>query len=104
MSKMETGDITLDLDKVRIKDVLSETYRGCSDLLGTRFHETAEEFASRVDVYLDSNRVSIPVMLPLPSRNYPELTIEVDLRRRKVFARMASRKKQALVNHFLKTL
>jgi hypothetical protein len=100
----ETGNIVLDLDRVRIKDVLAEAHRGCTDLLGAEFDLTPEEFASKVDIYLDSNRVSIPVLIPLPSRKYPDLKIEVDLRRKKVFARMQSSKKQALVNHFLKNL
>ena len=101
---MSETEIALDLDRVRIKDVLAEAHRGCVDLLGTEFDLTPEEFASKVDVYLDSNRVSIPVFISLPSRKYPELKIEVDLRRKKVFARMVSKSKQALVNHFLKTL
>jgi hypothetical protein len=104
MSETVTGNIALDLDRVRIRDVLMEAYRGCSDLLGTGFDVTPEGFASQIDAYLESNRVSIPVLIPLPSRRYPELRIEVDLRRKKVFARMASRTKQALVNHFLKVL
>jgi hypothetical protein len=104
MSETGAGDIVLDLDKTRIKDILKEAHKGCVDLLGTDFNLTPEEFASQIDIYLDSNRVSIPVLIPLPSRKYPELKIEVNLRRKKVFARMASKSKQALLNYFLKTL
>lgn len=100
----ETGRIVLDLDKTRIKDILEEAYRGCSDLLGTDFDITPEEFSSKIDVFLDSNRVTIPVTLPLPSRKFPDLRIEVDLRRKKVFGRLRSKSKQALVNRYLKNL
>ena len=100
----ETENIVLDLDRTRVKDVLAEAYRGCADLLGTGFDLTVEEFVSTVEPYLGSNRVSIPVLLPLHSRKYPDLKIEVNLRQGRVFARMGSRTKQALVNYFLKTL
>jgi len=101
---LETGQIVLDLDRTRIKDILEEAYRGCSDLLSTDFEMSAEDFSSRIDIFLDSNRVTIPVTLSLPSRKYPDLRIEVDLRRKKVFGRLTSRSKQALINRFLKSL
>jgi hypothetical protein len=96
--------IELDIDRVRIRDILAEAHRGCSDLLGVTFSITIEDLLMKINPFLDSNRVSIPVVLPLPSRKYPELMLEVNLRRRKIFARMQSGSKQALVNHFLKTL
>ena len=102
---MDAEKIVFDIDWVRVKDILAESYRGCADILGIdAYNITIEDFVSKINIYMNSNRVSIPVRIPLPSRLYPELHIEVDLRRRKVFARMASRKKQALINHFLKTL
>ena len=101
---LETGIIALDLDRVRIRDILAEAYKGCADLLGTEFDVTMDVFVSKIEPYLASNRVSIPVQVSLPSRRYPELKIDVDLRQRKVFARMASKSKQAMVNYFLKTL
>ena len=97
-------EIYLDLNRDRIRSVLSETYRICAEQLNVEFKETLEGFTSRVEPYLESNRVSIPVRIPLPSRSFPELIIEVDLRRQKVFARMGSRKRQARLNHYLKLL
>jgi len=100
--------INLDFDKNRIKSVLSETYKAASELLDTSFDISSEEFISRIDPYIESNRTSIPVHIDLPSRQFPGLKIEVDLRRAKVFARIPSRSrvhpKQALLNYFLKTL
>jgi len=101
---LEPEKISFDIDGERLKSVLKEVYKGCSDLLNTPFDIPIEEFISKIDKYLDSNRVSIPIQISLPSRKYPELKIDVNLRQRKVFARMASRSKQALVNHFLKVL
>lgn len=102
------NDIFLDLDRNRIRSVLSETYKNCKNILGVEFEISEEEFMSRVNPYLDSNRVSIPVFIDLPSQRYPGLKIEVNLRRAKVFARIPSRRryhpKQVELNHFLKAL
>jgi hypothetical protein len=96
--------LTLDLDRNRIRTVLSETYRICQDYLGVDFNVSAEEFVSMIDPYLDSNRVSIPVTLNLASRKYPTMRIEVNLRRKKVFARLHPPSTQATLNHMLKAL
>lgn len=100
--------IVLDINRDRIKSVLSETYTICAEQLNVEFDKTQEEFVRQIDPYLDSNRVSIPVFLELPSARYPGLRIEVNLRRQKVFARIPSRKrhhpKQVLLNKYLKVL
>jgi hypothetical protein len=104
MNKSEEYVINLDLDRDRIKSILSETYRICGETLETGFDITSEEFASKTDIYIDSNRISTPVFLNLPSRNYPELRIDVDLRKKKVIARLGNRKKQILLNRYLTKL
>lgn len=107
---MEKGrnEIFLDLDRDRIRSVLSETYRSCKDILGVSFDITEGEFTSRVEPYLDTNRISTPVLIDLPCGKYPGLKIEVNLRRAKVFARIPSRrrfhKKQVELNRYLKAL
>lgn len=107
MEKKKT-DIYLDLDRDRIKTVLHETYDTAEDLLDTTFDLSIEEFVAQIDPYLDSNRVSVPVQIRLPSKKYPQLHIEVDLRRGKVFARIPSHArnhpKQVLLNRYLKVL
>jgi len=96
--------IELDLDRNRIKTILEETYKEISNLLKIQFNISSSDFVSKIMPYLESNRVSIPVFLDLPSDDFPEMKIEVNLRRKKVFARMRSKKKQALVNHYLNGL
>jgi hypothetical protein len=98
------GEIFLDLDRNRIKSVLLETYGACKDFLTTDFSITAEQFVSKIDPYLDSNRISIPVTLDLPSRKYPELKIEVNLRRRGVIARLYNRTLRTALNRYLTKL
>jgi hypothetical protein len=96
--------IELDLDKNRIRTVLAETYNICKDFLDTEILISGDQFVNQIDPFLNSNRVSIPVQIPLPCKKYPGTLIEVDLRRKKVFARMASSKLQAKLNHFLTVL
>lgn len=101
-------NIILDIDKDRIKSILSETYITCKDILNTEFEKSQDEFVSSIMPYLDSNRVSIPVFLDLPSRKYRGMKIEVNIRLQKVFARIPSRSrnhpKQVLLNRYLKAL
>jgi hypothetical protein len=102
--KTEKYEIFLDLDRDRIKTVLLETYSVCKDTLETDFLITAEQFQSKINPYLDSNRISIPVSLSLPSRKYPELMIEVSLRNKSVIARMHNRDMRIHLNRYLTQL
>jgi hypothetical protein len=96
--------IFLDIDHQRIKDVLGAVYDASQDILDTEFLISKVDFVSKIDIYLNSNRITIPVAINLPSKKYPELLIEVNLRKKGAFARMGSRKKQAELNHYLNTL
>jgi len=102
------NEIVLDLDKNRIRSILSETYRAASELLNVEFDISEEDFVCQIEPFLISNRVSIPVSIRLPSRMYPSLSIKVDFRRAKVFSRIVSRArnhpKQVLLNRFLNSL
>ena len=100
----ESYKIELDLDRDRIKSILFEVYNVCIDILGVKFFITAEEFVSKISPFLNSNRVSIPVLLNLPCSKYPELNIEVDIRKKKVIARMANKKLRILLNRYLTKL
>jgi hypothetical protein len=104
LKQKNNNEIFLDLDRTRIKTVLSEAYEACKDTLGVDFDIEQDAFVKGIDIYLDSNRVSIPVQLRLPSNKYPELIIEVNPRRKSVFARMANRDKQILLNRYLTKL
>jgi hypothetical protein len=98
------NEINLDLDLDRIKSVLLETYNVCKNQLDIEFNISSEEFVSKINPYLNSNRISIPISLPLPSKHYPEMVIEVNLRQKSVFARFRNRKKQAQLNYYLNAL
>ena len=97
-------NIEIDLDRDRIKTILAEAYEHCKTVLNEEFFETQEQFVAKINPYLDSNRVSVTVLLDLPSKNYPELKIEVNLRRKSIIARMANRKKRIYLNRYLTIL
>lgn len=100
----EEYKIELDLDRDRIKAVLTETYSICKDMLEVQFNVTVEEFVEKVDVFLGSNRVSTPFLLNLPSLKYPELKIEVNPRKKSVIARMTNKKRRIFLNRYLTKL
>ena len=97
-------EIKLDLDRDRIKAVLKEAYEVCQDTLVASFDIGCDVFVSRIDPYLDCNRISTVVGLHLPSRKYPELVIEIDLRRKKIIARMTNDRVRTHLNRFLTKL
>jgi hypothetical protein len=100
----EKTGIFLDIDRDRIKTILREAYTASHDLLGAEFNISVDEFVAKIDPYLNSNRVSIPVMLSLPSKKYPELHIEVDFRKKSVIARMANKDKRVFLNRYITKL
>lgn len=100
----EENKIELDLDRDRIRSILTETYRISEDMLGVKFDISSEVFVDKINVFLESNRVTTPVQLPLPSRQYPDLKIEVDPRKKSVIARMVNRKKRIFLNRYLTKL
>jgi hypothetical protein len=104
MKEPEIYKIELDLDRDRIRTVLAEAYEICKDFLNVAFDIEKDQFVSRIDPFLNSNRVSIPILLDLPNKSYPGMKIEIDLRRRKSKVWMFPKSKQATLNHLLKAL
>jgi len=100
----DKNKIELDLDRDRIKLILLETYSICKDMLEVEFNTTVDDFVKQINVYLDSNRVTGSVLLSLPSRPYPEMRIEVNLRKKSVIARMVNKKKRIFLNRVLTKL
>jgi|GEM_PF-3009468 hypothetical protein len=95
----------LDIDRNRIRTILAETYKIAKDYLEVKeFNITSEQFVDQIEPYLECNRIAIPVRINLPCTKYPGILIEVDFRKKKVFARTSNKQKQAMLNHFLKAL
>jgi len=97
-------EIYLDLNRERIRTVLEEAYKVSEDILGVTFNISKQEFVSKIEPFLASNRVSIPVQLSLPCRLYPNMIIELDMRRQKVIARNLNKKPRILLNRYITKL
>jgi hypothetical protein len=101
MRREADDKFVIDLDRDRIRTVVREAYKISSDFLVTEFLISADDFVAKLDPYLNSNRVTIPVSLELPSKKYPGMRIDVNFRQKKVFARVHPPSKQATLNHML---
>jgi hypothetical protein len=104
MRREADDKFVLDLDRDRIKTVLREAYVISKDFLQIEFDVSEDQFVAKIDPYLDCNRITIVISLSLPSKKYPLMRIELDPRRKKVFARLHPPSKQATLNHMLKAL
>jgi len=104
MRREADGEFIIDLDRDRIRTIVREAYKISSDFLVTEFLISVDDFVDQLAPYLDSNRVTIPISLELPSKKYPGMRMDIDFRRKKVFARVHPPSKQATLNHMLKVL
>lgn len=100
----EKYDIYLDIDRQRIREIIAEAYNICKLTLGADFGISQEDFVKKIDPYLDSNRITVPVTLNLPSRKCSDLRLEVDFRKKSIFARTYMKPKQVLLNRYLTSL
>lgn len=97
-------DISLDLDRNRLREIVGEAYDHILMVLNTKIKKTKISLLSELEAILTSNRVSVPVFFKLGVESAPDMMLRVDLRRREVFAISTFKKKQAKVNQYLKTL
>ena len=104
MRQEPDNKIVLDLNRDRIRTVLSEAYRTIKDYLDVDFLYSQQEFVSKIEPYLQSNRVTIPVALDLPSSRYPGTKVIINLRRQRVSVKIHPPSKQATLNHLLGAL
>jgi len=104
LKQLENDELSIDLDRTRIRDILFESYNICKDVLGVDFDISQDDFVLQVNPYLDSNRITIPFQVKLPSKQFPSMVIEVNPRKKSVFARLSNKDKQILLNRYLTKL
>lgn len=97
-------DISLDLNRERLREIVSEAYDHIILVLNTKVKKTKVSLLSELETIITSNRVSVPVFFKLGVESAPDMMLRVDLRRREVFALSSFKKKQARVNQYLKAL
>jgi hypothetical protein len=104
MREPEPYTIFLDVDRTRIRDILKEAYRTCQEILKVEFFISMEDFVAQIEPFLSSNRVSTAIHLHLPSSRYPEMLVEVSIRKKSVIIRMNDRNKRIYLNRVLSNL
>ena len=96
--------IEIDIDKERLREIVTEALRMIYEYLGGEYTLTKEQVLAELDSFIMSDRVSTEFFLHVGSRSIPDLKIRVDPRRRKVFLKSSFKKKTAKLNHFVKLL
>lgn len=96
--------IEIDIDKERIREIVSEALRMIYEYLGGEYDKTRDEVLLDLEKYIGIDRISTEFFLHVGSRSIPDLKMRVDPRKRKVFMKSSFRKKVAKLNHFVKLL
>jgi len=96
--------IEIDIDKDRLREIVSEALRMIYEYLGGEYTKTREEVLVELESYIGIDRISTEFFLHVGSRSIPDMKMRVDPRRRKVFLKSSFKKKVAKLNHFVKLL
>lgn len=96
--------IQVDIDKDRIRDIVSEALRMIYEYFDYGFRYTKEEIIDHLDSILNSDMITTTFFLNVGCEKIPDLTLRVDPRRKKVLCKSKFRKKVAKINHFVKIL
>lgn len=96
--------IEIDIDKERLREIVSEALRMIYEYLGGEYTRTREEVLAELESYIGIDRISTEFFLHVGSRSIPDMKMRVDPRRRKVFLKSSFKKKVAKLNHFVKLL
>jgi len=98
------NEIILDIDRDRIKEIVSESLRIIVEYSGGELLLTEESIQQKLDTILDSNTISTEFRLSIPLDKIPDLMLHIDPRKRKVLCKSCFRKKVARINTFIRVL
>lgn len=104
IKREELPRVNVDLDKERIRDIVSEALRMTYEYLGGDFTRTREDILEEVEKILATNQIATEFFLFIGSKKIPDLLIRVDPKRKEVLGKSAFKKKVAKLNHFLRIL
>jgi len=96
--------IVLDIDRDRLREIVSESLRIIKDYSGGSFLAVEEDILKNLDDVLDSNMVSTEFFLPIYLDKIPDLTLRIDPRRREVLCISSFKKKVSRINSFIRVL
>jgi hypothetical protein len=100
----EKTRIQVDIDKDRIREIVSEALRMLHEYLGGEFANTDEQITGNLERILSSGMISTQFYLELGSKKIPDLVLRVDPVRKEVLCKSTFRKRVAQINHFMRIL
>lgn len=94
----------VDIDEDRIREIVGEALRLIEEYFTEPLDRSIEQILEELDSILKCRKVSSYFFLSLSNKRIPDLSLRVDVRRRKVLCKSSFRKKVAKLNHFIKFL
>ena len=104
MIREELPQISLDIDRDRLREIVAEALRMMHEYLQEDFGYTDVQILQKLDEVIESGKVSTMFYLPIGSKKIPDLVLRVDPRRRDLLCKSAFKKKVAKLNHLITTL
>lgn len=98
------NEISLDIDKDRIKEIVSEALRIIKEYSEGNFLVTEESIIEKLNNQLDTNQISTDFYILIPLDKIPDLRIRIDPRRKQILCKSSFKKKVAKLNRFIKVL
>jgi len=100
----EITSIQLDINKERLREIVSESMRMLHEYLGGDFAFTDEQIMQKLEAIIENGMISTQFFIELGSSKIPDLILRVDPRRRDVLCKSSFKKKVARINQFLRML
>lgn len=104
MPEDNAGRIKLDLDRDRIREVVTEALRMMHDHIEGDFLFEDEDVLNQLEKFLKCGVISTMFYLRAPTRRMPDMELRVDPRRRHVLAKSRLKRRAAALNHMLRML
>lgn len=105
MIREEIPPIYVDIDKDRIREIVTEALRMMHEYLEEEtFGRPDSQILEQLESIIGSNKVTTYFFLSIGSKKIPDLSLRVDPVRREVLCKSGFRKKVANLNHFIRAL
>jgi hypothetical protein len=100
----EQSPIKVDLNKERIREIVTESLRMLHEYLGGNFGRTDIQIMDMLERILSSGKITTQFVLELGSEKIPDLVLRVDPVRKEVLCKSKFKKKVAEINYFMRIL
>jgi hypothetical protein len=94
----------VDIDRDRLREIVSEAYRMVSEHLGEQLLASRDEVMARLEAQVSSGMTSAIFVIPMASPRVPDLKLRVDPRRREVLLLSGQKKVAARMNRYMRIL